>query len=40
MKNSYLNDVLNFGVEIGVIKKNKNILLKTLEKKKNKKKIL
>jgi hypothetical protein len=38
MKNSYLNDVLNFGVEIGVIKK--NILLKTLEKKKNKKKIL
>ena len=36
MKNSYLNDVLNFGLELGVIqKKNKNRLLKNLKKEEN-----
>jgi hypothetical protein len=37
MKNSYLNGMLNFGLELGVIqkKKNKNTLLKNLKKKEN-----
>jgi hypothetical protein len=32
MKNSYLNDVLNFGVEIGVIKKKQKYIVKNLRK--------
>jgi hypothetical protein len=40
MKNSYLNDVLNFRVELDVIKKTKIHFKKTSEKKKSEKKIL
>jgi hypothetical protein len=42
MKNSYLNDMLNFGLELGVIqkkKKNENRLLKNLKKEENTSKI-